>query len=129
MLRRIEPMSPESSSRWPRPKRLFSTMRALKRSWSAELKPAPALKAPVCASFTSTTTCMRSSSPARRVVMLTLWKKPRRCSASRLLRSLLAEKSSCSWRRISRRITLSRVLVLPVTSMRSTTTGLPRSTL
>jgi len=103
-------------------------MRRLKSSESAELNPAPALNAPVCPSFTSTTTFMRSSAPVRRVVMLTSLKNPRRCSASRLLRSLVAEKSSCSWRRISRRTTWSRVLVLPVTSMRSTVTWRPRST-
>jgi hypothetical protein len=62
MFRRMEPMSPFRVSRWPRPKRLFSWMRALKRSESAELNPAPALKAPVCASFTLTTTPIRSSS-------------------------------------------------------------------
>ena len=82
-------------------------MRTLKSKLSAELKPAPALNAPVCASFTSTTTFMRSSvGGLLRVVMFTSWKKPRRCSASRLLRSLVAENSSCSWRRISRRIDL-----------------------
>ena len=81
-------------------------MRTLKSRLSAELKPAPALNEPVCASFTSTTTSMRSSATGLlRVVTFTSWKKPRRCSASRLLRSFVAENSSCSCRRISRRMT------------------------
>jgi hypothetical protein len=96
MFRRTEPTSAFRSRRWPRPNRLFSWMRTLKSRLSAELNPAPALNAPVCASFTSTTTCILSSVEAFRVVMLTSEKKPRRWSASRLLRRRVPEKSSPS---------------------------------
>ena len=105
--------------RWPRPKRLFSERRTLNRNDSPELKPAPAVKAPVLPSLTSTITSRRSSLSALRVVMLTSSKKPRRCRRPGCAAAAVPEKRCCSCSSSSRRMTLSRVLVLPLISMRS----------
>ena len=93
----------------------------------AVLNPAPTLNAPVCASFTSTSTFNRSLRAPRRVAMFTSEKYPRRCTRLRLNSRLLALNLLCSAMRNSRRITLSRVLVLPAMSTRSMYTSGPWS--
>jgi hypothetical protein len=106
---------------------LFCEIWAWAMKFSTDEKPAPIWNVPVGRSLTSTLTSTNSSELPLPVDTSTRSKKPsaliRRLDSSRLD----AEYSSPSAIFISRRITLSRVLELPRTLMRSKYAFLPLS--
>ena len=86
---------------------------------SIELKPAPTWKVPVGFSATSKLMLTLSGEEPCSVETSTRSKYPSAVMRRLLASMALSENRSPSWRMTSRRMTLSRVLVLPLTSMRS----------
>ncbi|MNE30606.1 hypothetical protein D3C80_1241330 [compost metagenome] len=116
---RSEPHSARATTFWPRPRKFRSVMPRFSTKESTELKPAPTDSSPVGCSSTVTLTTLRSGALPRVSSILTSLKKPR---PRRLLRERSTSarlKASPSPTINSRRITESRVRVLPTTLIRS----------